>query len=388
MRRRDFIRVFLIAIAGFGSAYLAYRLAISLPGSPRSSGQGSTSTLRSSKLGDLIEVEVVATDLEVPWSIAPVGYGEYFISERPGRILYLSRGGKRLVASFDVASVGEAGLLGLAVHPEYPSKPYLYAYLSYWSSGSIFNRIIRGRVEMDSGKPRLSSLVTILDKIPGGYIHNGGRLRFGPDQKLYATTGDASRPELAQDLGSLAGKILRLEDNGEIPRDNPFYPSPIYSYGHRNPQGIDWSPLQGFMIASEHGPVGHDEINLIKPGSNYGWPEEVGRGGRYNQPIIESGSTTWAPSGISFLRGNMFREFQGDLLVACLRGEKILRISLHNEGEAELSEELLVNSFGRLRDVVVDFDGSLLVSTSNRDGRGFVREGDDKILRIIRKPHG
>jgi len=381
MRRRAFIKLALAAIASASAAYLATSIALpSMPKPPGSPTSGS--------LSGYIGIETIATDLEAPWSIAPIGDQEYLVSERPGRILYISarQGSKRLVASFDVASVGEAGLLGIALHPEYPSKPVLYAYLSYWDSSSIYNRVVRMRLEASGGSPRVYGVSTILDRIPGAYIHNGGRIRFGPDHMIYISTGDASSPTLAQDLRSLAGKILRVDEEGMPARDNPFYPSPVYSYGHRNPQGFDWHPSKGYMVASEHGPVGHDEINLIEPGQNYGWPEEVGQGSRYRSPLIESGAQTWAPSGASFIRGEMFREFAGDLLVACLRGQKILRISFSDSGgdiKAYASEEMLVNRLGRLRDVAIDTDGSILILTSNRDGRGSPLSGDDKVLRLF-----
>ena len=203
--------------------------------------------------------------------------------------------------------------------------------------------------------------------------------------RLYITTGDASIGSLAQRLDSLAGKILRIEDDGSIPKDNPFYPSPVYSYGHRNPQGIDWHPSHGFMVASEHGPVAHDEINVIIPGGNYGWPHYagVGKDNRFIDPVIESGTTTWAPSGISFIKGDLFKQFQGDLLAACLRGERLLRIRFLDTKRAYVAEELLIGAFGRLRDVVIDDDGSILISTSNRDGRGLPSPGDDRIVRIV-----
>lgn len=382
MRRRDFIKVAIGGLILLGSSLAIYRLLIQGQELPRATSTPSEEGT-GSLLTDLVETRVIASNLQVPWSILPIGGDVYMVSERIGRISVIAKDRLKEVTSVDVASIGEAGLLGLAAHPDFPSRPYIYAYMSYQDPGGVFNRVVRIRV--DASMWRAISMQVILDKIPGGYIHNGGRIRFGPDQKLYITTGDASVGSLAQRLSSLAGKILRIEDDGTTPKDNPLYPSPVYSYGHRNPQGIDWHPSQGYMVSSEHGPAGHDEINVIVPGGNYGWPEHAGVSGdsRYIDPVIESGASTWAPSGISFIKGDLFRQFHGDLLVACLRGEKLLRIRFLDKNKAYIAEELFVEKFGRLRDVVIDEDGSILISTSNRDGRGSPSPGDDKIIRII-----
>ncbi len=381
MRRRDFIKFIIAFLVVSGTGGIIYRFATREPGfeGPR------TTKPEKDNLEGMVSIEYIADNLKIPWSIIPLDGKRYIVSERPGNILAILEGDRRrLIKSFNVASVGEAGLLGLTLHPEFPSKPYLYAYLSYYNnSNSILNRVVRIRV--DPSTLKADSWNTIIDGIPGGYIHDGGRIRFGPDDKLYITTGDAARPELAQRLDSLAGKILRVEDDGEIPGDNPFGNSPIYTYGHRNPQGIDWSPAKQYMVSSEHGPVGHDEINIIYPGRNYGWPHVKGVASRsgYMDPIIESGpNTTWAPSGISFIKGHMFNEFKGDLLVACLRGQRLLRIRILDENTAYIAEELFVDRFGRIRDVTIDHDGSILFLTSNTDGRGKPRAGDDKLVKL------
>ncbi len=317
------------------------------------------------------DVEIVAEGLEAPWSIATLDDG-LIVSERPGRILIIRGGGKRLIKEFDVAAVGEAGLLGIALHPEYNSRPKLYLYISYFKDGRIMNKVVSGRLDIE--KLRLTSFEDIIDGIPGAAIHDGGRIRFGPDGMLYITTGDAAQPSISQDLGSLAGKILRVEDDGSIPSDNPFPGSPIYSYGHRNPQGIDWH-RSGALLSSEHGPVGHDEVNLILPGENYGWPHTTGtvNGDFGRRPLIDFGPVSVAPSGSSFL-GDHF-------LIACLRGERIIRLRFDGEKVGDVVS-LFVGEFGRLRDVVPEPSGGVLVATSNRDGRGRPRPGDDKILRI------
>ncbi|MEM4422692.1 PQQ-dependent sugar dehydrogenase [Pyrobaculum sp.] len=330
------------------------------------------------------KTSIVASDLEVPWSITPLGGRRYLVTERPGRLVLISPSGKKLVASFDVASVGEAGLLGLALHPDFPKKTWVYLYASYFdSAGQIKNKLIKGR--LDPLTFRLSEVKTLIEDIPGAYIHNGGRIRFGPDGMLYITTGDAAKPLLSQDLSSLGGKILRVDDDGKPPPDNPFLNSPIWSYGHRNPQGIDWHPDSGVMVATEHGPVGHDEVNVIVKGGNYGWPLAVGKAdrGEFIDPIIESGGDTWAPSGASFVHGDAFPELRSWLLIACLRGSMILGVEFVNQMKVFGIHMFFKNVFGRLRDVVIDEDGGILISTSNRDGRGNPRDGDDKILKIV-----
>ncbi len=224
----------------------------------------------------------------------------------------------------------------------------------------------------------------VLDLIPGHRIHNGGRIRFGPDGKLYITTGDAGQPQLAQDLQSLAGKILRANADGSVPADNPFPRSLVYSFGHRNPQGLTWHPLTKDLYATEHGPSGHDEINLIKAGANYGWPIVVGRGNNqeFTDPIYETGQSTWAPSGVTFYKAPSVSRWNLSLFVATLRGKHI-RVILDpmQPGLVNSTNVLFSDYFGRIRDVAQGPDGYLYLATSNRDGRGNARVEDDRILR-------
>jgi len=328
-------------------------------------------------LEELFEPVTLVEGLEVPWSIGVLEDGSMYVTERPGRLLYVSRGSKSVIASFTVANVGEAGLLGLAVHPERSYEIYLYS--TYDIGGSLANRVFR--VKVNTSKGYVSDAKVVVDGIPGAPIHDGGRIRFGPDGRLYITTGDAARPELSQDLNSTAGKILRVEDDGSIPHDNPYPGSPVYSYGHRNPQGIDWHPPSGTLFSTEHGPVGRDELNVIKPGGNYGWPYVAGVGGdsRYLDPVIDFGPTSIAPSGSSFATTGP-RDVLNHLFIACLRGEVLVDVDIDGDGNVLGYNLLYKGVYGRLRDVVPHPDGGLLVSTSNRDGRGTPRRGDDRIV--------
>jgi glucose/arabinose dehydrogenase len=225
----------------------------------------------------------------------------------------------------------------------------------------------------------------LLDDVPAANIHNGSRVRFGPDGALYVTFGDVSVPSMAQDLASLNGKILRLADDGTTPANNP-YGSPVWSWGHRNPQGLDWHPVTGDLFETEHGATGNDELNVIDRGRNYGWPvieADASRPGM--ETPIEFFSPSVAPSGASFYRGTVFPTFRNDFFVATLRGQALLRVRLDpaNPRRVQSIERLLDHRFGRLRDVVSGPDGYLYVATNNRDGRGTPSADDDRILRLV-----
>ncbi|MFO7929673.1 MAG: PQQ-dependent sugar dehydrogenase [Candidatus Humimicrobiaceae bacterium] len=316
------------------------------------------------------EIEIFAENLEIPWEIIFLPEGDVLVSERPGRIIKL--GEEKKVYELDKAShQGEGGLLGMAIHPDYEGNNWLYVYFTANSEDNT-NRVER-YVFSSKG---LSGRTLILDNIPAGNIHNGGRIRFGPDGYLYITTGDAGNSDLAQNLDSLAGKILRVTDKGKIPGDNPF-DSPVYSYGHRNPQGLAWDD-EGRLWASEHGANARDELNLIKPGNNYGWPviqgmeEEEGM----ETPMAFSGADyTWAPSGADYFNNSIF--FTG------LRGAALYEAMIPED----LDDDILViahfkGNFGRLRNVKLGPEGSFYILTNNRDGRGSPSDNDDRILRL------
>ena len=335
-------------------------------------------------------VEVVAAGLEVPWAIAFAPDGRLFVTERPGRIRVIENGRLRPepVAVLPVAAIGEGGLMGLALDPDFPRNGYLYVMYTYRDGEGVRNRISRLTLRGDTaGEERI-----LLDGIPGARIHNGGRLAFGPDGKLYATTGDAAQPHLSQRLDSLAGKILRLNPDGSVPADNPFPGSYVYSLGLRNPQGLAWHPQTGRLYTTEHGPTGEmglccrDEVNPIRPGANYGWPLVAGIASdpRFVDPILSSGEeATWAPAGMDFVIGDRLAPWRGDLFFGSLRGQHLRRVVLGGDGVTVLLHEALFQGvFGRIREVKMGPDGYLYFTTSNRDGRGRPGPGDDRILRI------
>ena len=335
---------------------------------------------------------MIARGLVAPWAIDIARDGRLFVTERDGRIRIIKDGvlDPAPWAAFTVVSRpnAESGLLGLALDPQFPASGYAYVYYTYLAaSGRKQNRLVRMR-EVD-GKGVVDR--TLLDGIAGGDVHDGGRVKIGPDGKLYVTVGEAGNMALAQDLGSLNGKILRLERDGSIPTDNPFPGSAVWSYGHRNPQGLAWD-ARGRLYATEHGPSGqpallqdccHDEVNRIDPGMNYGWPLVFGIRGdpRFRDPVVESGTDTWAPSGATFVTTG---PLAGSLLFAALRGVSLVRVVFADDGKTVLFQErLLLNQYGRLRDILPLADGSFLVLTSNRDGRGRPSADDDRLLRVV-----
>ena len=338
------------------------------------------------------EVRTVADGLEVPWSMDIAPDGRIFFTERGGNVWIIGADGSlpdEPALSID-AGIVEGGLLGIAVGPSFPAEPHVYVYHTYREFFSVHNRVVR--YAEDGGA--LRDPLVLIDGIPGGPVHDGGRIRFGPDGMLYVTTGDAGNTRLSRDPGSTAGKILRIAPDGSVPPDNPSPGSPVYSSGHRNPQGIDWHPATGALVSSEHGPsgergFGQDEINVIEPGADYGWPDAVGDEAADGTvaPAAHSGDDTWAPSGASFYASGGIPEFEGRLLVAALAGKRLLAVSFDEAPGGGLSvsgiEGHLAGEYGRLRDVVDGGDGSVYVLTSNRDGRGSPAESDDRILRLV-----
>jgi glucose/arabinose dehydrogenase len=331
------------------------------------------------------EAEVIAQGLKVPWELSFAPDGTIFITERGGTIRLLSEGKLRQEPVYTPAapfvSRGEAGLLGLVLDPDFASNRRMYVYYTYGDGSSLKNKVVR-LIEKDG---RAREDLVLIDGLPGQRNHDGGRLKIGPDGKLYVTVGDALDPDWSQDVSVLAGKILRLNLDGTIPGDNPYPGSPVYSLGHRNPQGLAWHPKTGALFSSEHGQSAHDEINVIVPGANYGWPRIEGDETRTSMrtPILHSGTTTWAPSGMTFVtRG----PWSNQLLVSNLRGMQVLRIVLAEDQKSVKSTASIWNEYGRIRNIQEGPDGSLYLLTNNLDGRGNPLDGDDKIIRMKPTP--
>jgi glucose/arabinose dehydrogenase len=334
--------------------------------------------------GTRFAAEIVVANVEIPWALAFAPDGRLFFTERPGRVRIVRNGAllpEPALVLADVAAIGEGGLLGLALHPEFATNRLVYLAYTARAGSDTVNRVVRYR-EVDN---RLAEAAVLLDGIRASPIHNGARVRFGPDGKLYVTMGDAAVPSIAQDLAELNGKILRLNDDGTTPPDNTF-PSPVYSSGHRNPQGLDWHPASGDLWATEHGEIGNDEVNRIVAGANYGWPVIQGSQTMPGmQPPVLFFTPAIAPSGASFYRGAAFPPFRDNLFVAALRGQHLRRIRFDPGDPRRIAsdERLLDGRFGRIRDVVSGPDGALYFCTSNRDGRATPDAQDDRIVRLV-----
>jgi glucose/arabinose dehydrogenase len=331
------------------------------------------------KLSDLSpgDLQVVATGLDTPWEIVFLPEGGMLVTERPGYLVEIRQQEQRRIRIPAVYEVGEGGLMGLALHPDFVQNRWLYVYYTTRQGEHITNLVERYRFA--SGQ--LSGRTPILGDIPGARFHDGGRIAFGPDGMLYITTGDAGDGALAQIPSSLAGKILRVTAEGSVPPDNPLGDA-VYSLGHRNPQGLAWDD-RGRLWSTEHGPSGahsgFDEFNLIEQGGNYGWPYIRGdeqRDGMIS-PVAHSGAAyTWAPAGAAYWNGSVF--FGG------LRGEALyeVRVDPYRPGSRLQVKVHFGGELGRIRAVKLGPDSLLYLGTSNRDGRGRPRPGDDRILSV------
>jgi glucose/arabinose dehydrogenase len=316
------------------------------------------------------EFQVIAKKLQAPWAIDFNGENIY-ISERNGAVVKIDGATftrQKLKLTKAVNHVGEGGFLGFLLAPDYSTTKQAYAYYTYKEDGNTYNRVVL----LQESAEGWQEIKVFIERIPGSNAHNGGRLAYGPDHNLYITTGDSTKGELAQDIKSLGGKILRMTLDGAIPQDNPFANSYVYSYGHRNSQGIAWDS-QGQMYETEHGPSGspggHDEINRIEPGKNYGWPTIIGdekHEGMVN-PLYHTGDPAIAPSGIVI-------NSDDQILIAALRGQKLFKYDPKSN-----QMNVILENQGRLRDVKIH-NGKIYVITNNTDGRGVPSDNDDRLL--------
>lgn len=374
-----------------------------------------------------IRTEVMVENLEIPWDLSFAPTGELFITERVGRILKFESGEVTKVLeprdAIDAGSIppgadekswwvkgGEGGLLGVAVHPGYPDPAYVYAYYTT-NAGGTHNRV--SRFDASADDPAASEEV-LIDAIPGGNFHDGGRIGFGPRNYLWVTTGDAGEDALARDPSSLGGKVLRVTADGDPAPGNPDLGGNadprVFSYGHRNPQGVTWLP-DATPVATEHGPTAKDEINLLEAGGFYGWPDArdeaaYRKHGDARRPVVNTGNTTWAPTGCVFYTGDKVPQWRNRLVVGTLKGQHVSVVTLTPDG-GELpptdggarrfdaswldqsftatSHRFFEDEFGRLRLVTQGPDGHLYAITSNRDGRPrdpFPTERDDVLVRL------
>lgn len=345
---------------------------------------------------DSLTVEVVVGDLATPWGLAFLPEGDFLLTERDGRLSRVTPAGALTeLAQVEVTATGEGGLLGIALSPDFATSRafFVYATVDDPDGGSgIENQVQRWTLAEDGGSAAMDAV--IFGGIPARQFHNGGRLRIGPDDKLYVGTGDAGKPERSQDSADPAGKILRLDLDGAVPEDNPFPGSAAWITGIRNTQGFDWRD-DGLLLVTDHGPSGlsnedgradHDEVSLAAPGDNLGWPDiyacEEAEG--LVTPSITFGEA-WPPGGAAIVRGSALPGWEGDLVIGVLgfsgSPNHLHRLRLGASGNVLLSEVYLSQEHGRLRDVVLGPDGALYVTTSNCDGRGTCGTGD-VVLRI------
>lgn len=318
------------------------------------------------------DVETLVSDLNTPWGMVLLPDESLLFTQRGGKISLLEHNQLFLIAQLNVSEESESGLHGIAIDPDFEQTPYIYVYYTTYDTGNRVSRFL-----FNAHEKTLHNETILLEHIPNARFHDGGRIAFGPDNFLYITTGDATDPGTAQDTSSLAGKILRMHRDGSVPEDNPFG-NYVYSYGHRNPQGLAWDS-QGNLYASEHGPTRHDEINRIVKGGNYGWPQNCDQQRAMNSqihpetilPLRCFEEFTLAPAGLAWHKNSLY--------VAGLRGTQIRRLQLEND--KIIAEGVFIDNFGRVRDVIIH-DNYLYAATSNRDGRGVPIFSDDRIIRI------
>jgi aldose sugar dehydrogenase len=322
-------------------------------------------------------VQIVAANLQKPWALT-FGDGKIFFTEKVGRLRVVDNGilVNESVADFRVADISDAGLLGITTHPDFIKNHLMYVYYTYKEGDKLWNKVL----QVTESNDKIIDAKVILDKIPGAEFDDGGVIKFGPDKKLYIGTGDATDENAAQDLTSLAGKILRLNDDGSIPSDNPIPNSPVYSFGHRNPQGLAWDN-QGNLYETEEGPTKNDEINVIQKDKNYGWPNQECSGSKGYQDALICYNISVEPAGIAYY-GTGKLDFKNSLVLTTLRGNILYQLPTLNGNIT--SQKIILDDLGRIREVGVGPDDYLYILTGNTDGQGFPDKNDDKLLRIVK----
>jgi len=359
-------------IAGIIAAFAVSIIILTSPSDPIPIPEPTTSPLGNES------VEVLANNLEKPRAIS-FADDRIFVIEKIGRIRVIENNTliDEPLATLRTANVFDGGLLGITTHPDFSNNHFLYVYYTYSENNELWNKILR-ITESDN---KLQDATTIFDKIPGSEFSNGGIIKFGPDGKLYVGTGSVSDSlHLSQDIKSMAGKILRLNDDGSIPDGNPFSNSPVYSLGLRNPQGMSWDN-KGNLFVTDFGPSKNDEINMIIAGKNYGWPEQECSGNNDYEDSIMCFDPSIEPGGIVIYSGNKLA-FENKMIMATLRASNLFTLDINEDGIESLKS--ILSGIGRIRDVNEGPDGNLYIITSNTDGKGFPDSSDDKLLRIIK----
>jgi glucose/arabinose dehydrogenase len=339
-----------------------------------------------------VHAVVVASGLEVPWSLGFLPGDRMLLTERPGRVRLIENGAllAQPVATLNPMTVGESGLLGLAVDPQFDKNRFIYLYVSGETQTGTSNRVERWKVGDDFHSAELDKI--ILAGINGAQFHDGGRLRFGPDGFLYIGTGDGRQPDRAQSLDELAGKILRVTRDGDVPADNPWPGKAAFVMGVRNTEGFDWFSAKE-MVMTDHGPsgelnrTGHDEVNVVKAGDNLGWPTIFGC--QAGQGLVTP-RLTWTkavpPGGAALYTSDEIPEWKGSLLIGVLGATHLHRVVFSADAKVASHEVYFSGTFGRLREVVMGPDGHLYVTTSNCDGRGSCGADKDAVLKVLPGP--
>jgi glucose/arabinose dehydrogenase len=342
-----------------------------------------------------LQTKTIATNLDTPWEILWGPDNFIWITERSGKISRVNPTSgvvSEVIKIADVREVGEGGLLGMVLDPDFLTNNFLYVGYNYYATDNKYSeKIVRFTYNSSTGKA--GSPLILFDNISGANNHNGCRLVISPDKKLIFTTGDAQNTSTSQNLKSLNGKTLRLNLDGTIPIDNPMPGSPIWTWGHRNPQGLVYSPDGQILYSSEHGPSNDDEINIIMKGRNYGWPTVQGfcnfanettfcRDSNVVEPIF-AWTPTLAVAGIDFYNSDLIPEWKNSLLVTSLKASRVTQLLLNESGTEVLkTNDFFTGTFGRLRDVCISPEGKVYIAVSNLDGRGFPKADDDKIIEI------